>query len=92
MDIVVFLEARIAEEEARLLGAQDSDARLAACMMAECAQKRAILEDWKRGAANSSHDPLSIARRSMLVVLAASYKSHPDYSRNWHDAGGGSSP
>ena len=82
MDIVVFLEARIAEEEARLLGAATRDSRLALSMLVECAQKRAILEEWKQGAANSWHDPLFIARSSMLVVLAASYKSHPDYSQS----------
>lgn len=89
MNIVVFLEARIAEEEARLLGARDSGSRLAQSMVAECAQKRAILEEWKRYAADGAPDPLAIARRSMLAVLAANYKNHPDYSPESRPSGAG---
>lgn len=90
MDIVTFLEARIAEEESNLLHADPSESQLLGPMLAECAQKRAILDDWKFAAAAEGivdpadvQGPLAMARRSMLAILAAGYQSHPDYSSEW---------
>lgn len=90
VDIVSFLKARISEEEANLLHADPSDSQLAGPMLAECAQKRAILDDWKCAAAAEgiedpadARHPLTVARRSMLVILAAGYKNHPDYCGHW---------
>jgi Family of unknown function (DUF6221) len=90
VDIVVFLEARIAEEEASLVHAGPSESRLVRSMLAECAQKRNILDDWKRAAANEgiscpadAQGNVAKVRRSMLMILAAGYRSHPDFSDEW---------
>jgi hypothetical protein len=92
VDIVGFLEARIAEEEARLLYADRSDSQLVGPLLAECAQKRAILNDWRGAAAAEgitdpadAQGPLAVARRAMLAIVAAGYKNHPDYSGAWVD-------
>ena len=63
---------------------------MARIMLAECAQKRAILDGWKRAAAEEgitrpaeARGNVAMARRSMLTILAAGYRSHPDFSRDW---------
>lgn len=94
MNIVDFLEERIAEEESALAHADtDGDtpsASLAAKMLAECAQKRAIIDYWKRRAADAGVDSPSEDRRgacpdavAMLSILAAAYRTHPDYPTGW---------
>lgn len=92
MDLAEFLEARIDEEEQRLRHAESdsSVSPLVAPMLAECAQKRAILDYWKRSAAAEGiSDPAdaqgehAIARLSMLRILAAGYKTHPDFDPEW---------
>lgn len=94
MHIVEFLEARIAEEEAALIHAETGDSSIATTlagrMLAECAQKRAIVEYWKQAADEEgisepldARGPLAFARRSVLAILAAGYGGHPDYSDSW---------
>lgn len=91
VDIVVFLEARIAEEESSLEHTSlDDSPTLTRHVLAESAQKRAILADWTRAAAAEgisnpadARGPLTQARRSMLLILAAAYRGHPDHSAAW---------
>ena len=105
MNLVEFLEARIAEQEAGLQGrtlivGEDIDTAasddlavppsLTAALLAECAQKRGIRADWKVLAeAEGITDPadadgtVALARRSMLIILAAGFKDHPDYQAEW---------
>jgi hypothetical protein len=58
-------------------------------MLAECAQKRAILAEWKRAAQEGITDiadaqgELAFARRSMLNILASGYAGHPDFDPAW---------
>jgi hypothetical protein len=89
MNIVQFLEARIAEQEADILGG-GVPLSLTKALLAECAEKRAILAAWKAAAeAEGITDPaqaegtITVARRSMLNILAAGYKHHPDYREEW---------
>lgn len=93
--IVEFLEDRIDEEEARLAHAEagsPSAARLTRRLLAECAQKRAIIEDWKQAAeeagissAAEAMDSMAVARRGALGILAAAYRNHPDFPTDWRD-------
>ncbi len=105
MNIVEFLEARIAEQEAGIQGrplvagpaaeaaAGDDMAlplSLTDALLAECAMKRQIVADWKAAAEKDSitdpadaEEPVALARYSMLIVLAAAYKEHPDYNDEW---------
>ncbi|MDB5876233.1 MAG: hypothetical protein JWQ07_5675 [Ramlibacter sp.] len=105
MNIVQFLEARIAEEEKRIecgnstwgqnLHRLTTDEMvvppsLTEALLAECAQKRAILADWKAAAdeegttgTGQAAGTIAVARRSMLNILAAGYKNHPDYQAEW---------
>jgi hypothetical protein len=94
VDIVDFLEARIAEEEAELrhatLGDPSTSSDLASGLLAECAQKRAIIADWKRSVSEGPGDDdaegqseLAVARRSLLSILAAGYANHPDFNPEW---------
>jgi hypothetical protein len=53
-------------------------------------EKRAILTAWKEAAeAEGITDPahakgaISIARRSVRMILAASYKNYPGYQNEW---------
>lgn len=92
MDIAEFLEARIDEEEEQLRHADQDPAAspLVAPMLAECAQKRTILDYWKESAvaegisdAANAQSEQAIARRSMLRILAAGYETHPDFDPKW---------
>jgi hypothetical protein len=105
MNIVQFLEARIAEEERSIECGNSTPGQdlqtltpdemalppsLTEALLAECAQKRAILADWKAAAdeegTTGTGQPagtIAVARRSMLNILAAGYKNHPDYQADW---------
>jgi hypothetical protein len=105
MNIVEFLEARIAEQEAGIqgrnfiadhnVGTAVSDdmavpPSLTDALLAECAQKRGILAAWKEVAEADgitdpadAEGPVALARRSMLIILAAGYKDHTDYEDEW---------
>jgi hypothetical protein len=83
MTLVAFLETRIAEQE---IDIPDGTAppSLTKALADERLEKRAILTAWKAAAeAEGITDPahaqgaISIARRSMLMILAASYKNYP---------------
>jgi hypothetical protein len=95
MNIVEFLEARIAEDEADAINRvvlpstdrrslTDYDAERA---HAECAAKRAIIEDRKRIDRSTNPDEWSMgysdANYSALHALVAVYKDHPDYQQEW---------
>ncbi|MET4096340.1 DUF6221 family protein [Arthrobacter sp. UYCu712] len=63
---------------------------LTEALLAECAHQRGILADWKVAAeADGITDPadadgpVALARRSVLIILAANYKDHPDYNYAW---------
>ena len=84
MTLVEFLEARICEQEAGILGVPSP---LAAALRTECAQQRGILADWKLVAeADGIRDPaqaegpIALARRSLL---AAGLRDHEDYQEEW---------
>jgi hypothetical protein len=99
--LVEFLEARISEQESAVRrgtfapGTADGSHReykasLAQLMLAECAQKRAIIARWKEAAdaegitdLSEAEGTVAIARRSMLSILAGSYREHPDYDPAW---------
>lgn len=105
MNLVEFLEARVAEQEAGLQGRALVACRnvesaasnemavppsLTDALLAECAMKRRILADWKAAAGEDSitdpaeaEEPVALARQSMLIVMAAAYKDHPDYDNEW---------
>lgn len=92
VDIAEFLEARLDEEEEQLRRADTdpSASPLVLPMLAECAQKRAILDSWKLSAAAEgisdtadAQGEQAIARRSMLRILAAGYEMHPDFDPEW---------
>lgn len=94
MNIVNFLEARVAEEESVLAHADSEGtgrlASLAAKMLAECAQKRAIIDSWKRRAEAAGISSPGEDRRgacpdavAMLAILSAAYRTHPDYPAGW---------
>lgn len=59
-------------------------------LLAECAAKRRIVAEWKATAEAEGIDDLAdaegsvaLARRSMLIILAAEYKDHADYQEEW---------
>ena len=85
MTLVEFLEARIAEDEAEakpMAGLDDDDRGgwaivYAERVLAECAAKRAILDVCDDG----GPWPSDIDR--IERALAAIYKDHPDYRKEW---------
>lgn len=105
MNIVEFLEARIAEQEESIQCGNSTPGQnlhtlatdemavplsLTEALFVECAQKRAILADWKAAAAEEgitarteTAGTIAIAHRSMLNILAAGYKNHPDSQNLW---------
>ncbi|WAH99189.1 DUF6221 family protein [Arthrobacter sp. MMS18-M83] len=97
--LIDFLEARIVEQEAIILsrtfatrrssrlGANDHmvPRSLTAALLAECAQARAIVEDWKQAAEvegitdpSDARGSIAVARRSMLRILTASHRDNAD--------------
>lgn len=95
-NIIEFLEARIAEDEAsnRDMAEMDDDDRggwailYAQRVLAECVAKRAIIADWE--------DPTDggpwvadvdaghvLATDKAVRALAAVYKDHKDYRQEW---------
>jgi len=88
MDITDFLEARITEDEAEASVAKAEFAHGGygcygpARVLAECAAKRAIIAgiipERDPQAGNPDYDPLWVIRE-----LAAVYKDHPDYRKEW---------
>jgi hypothetical protein len=100
-NLVDFLEARISEQESAVrrgtfapgtADGPDSEykASLGQLMLAECAQKRAIIARWKEAAdaegiteLSEAEGTVAIARRSMLSILAGSHREHPDYDPAW---------
>lgn len=105
MNVVQFHEARIAEQEKSIHCGNSTSGQnlhtlttdemavppsLAEALLAECAQKRAILADWKAAAdeegttgTGQAAGTMAVARRSMLNILAAGYQNHPDYQADW---------
>jgi Family of unknown function (DUF6221) len=96
MNIVEFLEARIAEDEAAARAggythqsgafANDGYGRLLVNptrVLAECAAKREVIK-----VAGSSY-PNKVGwyeKKNILEALAAVYSDHPDYREDWPDA------
>ena len=108
MNLAEFLEARISEQEAYLQGrgfpqdlsADEASADIAVpatlneALLSECAQKRAILADWKAAAEEEgitcpleAEGTVALSRYSMLLILAAGFKDHPDYQEEWSLSG-----
>jgi hypothetical protein len=101
MTIIEFLEARIAEDEAQAeyvyeYGSSSPAALFApARVLAECAAKRAIIEQAEEatGLDMSVDNDRRVGSRDMdaepycgdviLSALAALYKDHPDYRQEW---------
>lgn len=85
MNLVNFLEARIAERERAVLITRAPPSLIQA-LLAECAQERQILAAWKQAAeAEGITDPdqaagtMAVASSFMLSLLAAGYKDHPEH-------------
>ena len=94
MTIVEFLEARIAEDEAKAAGLLANTQEgydindYAERMLAECAAKRAIIDQWEdlegigplTGGVDAGH---ALGIDAAVRALAAVYKDHPDYQQEW---------
>ncbi|UYM26586.1 hypothetical protein SEA_BAUER_37 [Arthrobacter phage Bauer] len=90
--LVEFLEARIAEDEARArypyLASHPDPLFSPARALAECAAKRAILDGWEDpddigpldGDVDAGH---VLAMDKAVRALAAVYKDHKDYRQEW---------
>lgn len=73
--------------------ASDDKVPLGQLMLDECAQKRAIIASWKEAAdaegitdLSQAKGTITIARRSMLTILAGSHQEHSDYDPAWSRA------
>jgi hypothetical protein len=90
--IVEFLEARIAEDEARASSGwarlgdtrwettnEGQDFLTPSAVLAECAAKRAIIEAFD----SECPDLDPYVGVSVISMLAAVYKAHPDYQKEW---------
>lgn len=102
MNIVEFLEARIAEDEDRAgsgwtrLGdtrwETDNYGRnflTPASVLAECKAKRAIIAMYEQGDEAKGWDPEAYIASTVfdaMRALAAVYKDHPDYQEEWRHA------
>lgn len=89
MKLLDFLEARVGESNQHVLN-ESAPPSLATALLKEQAQEREILAAWKEAAKaegiikpEHAEGPMSVACRSMLKILAASYKTHPDYQTDW---------
>ncbi len=92
-DVIAFLEARIAEDEAaarvtapNVPGADDADGSpgsplCAARILAECAAKRKILDNVPLVTDISSQT--GATSQYVLMCLASVYSRHPDYQEGW---------
>jgi hypothetical protein len=89
MNITDFLEARIAEDEKRAIEYQQYPGWWKpARVLAECASKRAILGEYEgltfeQRSTFDSWEPYRSVMRAVLKSLAAVYKDHPDYQKEW---------
>jgi len=95
--ITEFLEARIAEDEDHIRLLAETDRRpvlsLSATvnhpqrLLAECAAKRAIIEDWEDpsgpGVWEGYDAGSAIATDQAVRALAAVYADHEDYDSGW---------
>jgi len=96
MNITEFLEARIAEDESAARADSDEMVRSSvsiqfdcdtqvrfnpARVLAECEAKRAVIGWWTQGLIGyvRVNDELT----NPLLPLAAVYKDHPDYQKEW---------
>ena len=90
--ITEFLEARIAEDEARASSGwarlgdsrwettnEGQDFLTPSAVLAECAAKRAIIKAFNPECPDL--DPY--VGRDVIAMLAAVYKDHPDYQQGW---------
>ncbi|MGH8605076.1 MAG: DUF6221 family protein [Gammaproteobacteria bacterium] len=96
MNIIEFLEARIAEDEAAALAASKQKWRAkgwaieyAQRVLAECAAKRAIIkladlvESMDYQITREWGGDIDGTGEDILKALAAVYKDHPDYQQEW---------
>jgi hypothetical protein len=97
MTITEFLEARIADDERAALNAPKMsdpyDADMAAFtpelrqrMLAECAAKRALIaasKAWEDQRLDANLWSMENLDESVVGILAAVYKNHPDYQQEW---------
>jgi hypothetical protein len=85
MNITEFLEARIAEDEARArypyLASSPDPLFSPARILAECAAKRAIVGWWTEGVIG--YVRVNGELTNPLLPLAAVYANHPDYRQEW---------
>ena len=94
MNIVEFLEARIAEDEARAGSGWERlwDSRwerdnygrsflTPSAVLAECKAKRAVIGWWTEGLIGYVRVDGELT--NPLLPLAAVYKDHPDYQQEW---------
>jgi hypothetical protein len=94
-DLVMFLRARLAEDEAEARETSDADAEFwsdvkgdgayfdrfaPARVLREVEAKRAILDDCERDLADDACDE---SARWRVRVLAAVYRDHPGYDPAW---------
>lgn len=89
MTLVDFLDARIGESKQLVLDAA-APPSLVTALLREQAQEREMLAAWREAARaegivepDQAEGTMSLACRSMLTILAAGYKTHPDYRADW---------
>lgn len=85
-DILDFLNARIAEDEAEARRALEqlgmvAEAKADLRAFAECAAKRKIID------LADEVDPVAVRTTAILKALAAIYADHPDYQQAWANCG-----
>lgn len=90
MEIIEFLEARLAEDEVESRDAIREEPYpegwgniLATRILAECAAKRKIIEHFNR--IDWDYEPAGDQdyMEKFLFIIAEPYKDHPDYQRHW---------
>lgn len=93
MTITEFLLARIQEDETatrNFMSRDNTNGTIWGRVLAECAAKRAIVEPFAKEWARPERltdaylsATLKLLLRSVIAPLAAVYKDHPDYRREW---------
>ena len=95
MNITEFLEARIAEDEAKAREFQSYEDQIyktegwfdCTRVLAECAAKRAIMAQRKRSDQSASMDDWSMGfsdgNYATIRALTEVYRDHPDYQQEW---------